>query len=695
MAVILITGGSGLLGLNWAIRRRHIDEVHLVLHKRAAIIGGVKHHYVDLLDEKAISDLLKELSTDIVVNTVGLTDVDECEKNPQKSKIANHLVAESVAQACASHDCKLVHISTDHLFEGDKARATEASIPAPVNTYAIHKLAAEKAVLDACPTALVVRTTFFGWGPSYRRSFSDQIIDAFESNRSIQSFDDVFFSPLSTNRLIDLSHAVIQRGFVGRLHIGCGERVSKYAFTVKLAKACGYDANLIQPIQAARLRSKVKRPLDLSLSTKLLEEFLGTKPITIDEVLCDLVNDHGRRDEIKRIGTVIPYGKHYIDDDDIGAVIRSLKSGSLTQGPAIPAFEKRIADYVDARYAVAVSSATAGLHIVYKALGLNSSGSVLTSPITFVSTANAAVFCGGKARFSDIDRGTVNLDWRKVEEAISTHQDIVIVTPVIFGGATDGIPEVCVTSRAAGKFVVEDAAHGLGASYHCGAMVGSCKYSDCTVFSLHPVKSIAAGEGGVITTNNEGIYSKLLRLRSHGINKNDDPFLMSDRAFTDGIPNPWYYEMQEVGYHYRNTDIQISLASSQLDKIDHFLKRRRELVLRYREWSETLPFLSHAQAIDPYRSANHLFVAKIDFGAIGHNRNSFMRALRKKNIITQVHYIPVVMQPFYDGLGCSIDEYPEAGLFYENALSLPLYFGLEDAELSFVMKEIERLSKGG
>jgi dTDP-4-amino-4,6-dideoxygalactose transaminase len=177
----------------------------------------------------------------------------------------------------------------------------------------------------------------------------------------------------------------------------------------------------------------------------------------------------------------------------------------------------------------------------------------------------------------------VNLDPSKVEEAITTYQDIEVIAPVIFGGATDGIPEVCALAKAAGKLVVEDAAHGLGASYHCGAMVGSCKYSDCTVFSLHPVKSIAGGEGGVITTNDEAIYGKLLRLRSHGINKNDDPLVVTENAFTNGLRNPWYYEMQDVGFHYRNTDIQISLASSQLDKIEAFLSRRRELVRRYRD----------------------------------------------------------------------------------------------------------------
>jgi perosamine synthetase len=695
MAVILITGGSGLLGVNWAIHRRNVDDVHLVLHSRGVAINCVKNHHVDLSDLDATNDLLKELNPDIVIHTAGLTDVDECEINPKKSEIANYLIARSVARACANRACKLVHISTDHLFDGNSPKATEETVPNPQNVYATHKLAAEEAVLEVCPAALVVRTNFLGWGPSYRRSFSDKIIDTLEADNQIQSFDDVFFSPISITRLIDLVHEVLERDCFGRLHIGSGERISKYDFTVKLAKAFGFNGDYIQPVQAGRFRNSVKRPSDLSLSSKLLEGILDIVPITIDGVINDLLNDQQSRREVQRVGKVIPYGKHFIDNNDIEAVVKTLRSGWLTQGPAIPAFEQKIAEFVGARFAVAVSSATAGLHIAYKALGARPSRSVITSPITFVSTANAAVFCGATVRFSDVNPTTINLDAKRLDEQLKLHEDIEIVAPVLFGGAADGIPEVCKTAQKYGKKIVEDAAHALGAHYSNGARVGSCAYSDCTVFSLHPVKSIAAGEGGVVTTNDEDTYRSLLRLRSHGINKYDDPYLVTENAYTDGVLNPWYYEMQDVGYHYRITDIQASLALSQMSKLDLFLESRKNIVRKYRDWSTDLPYLEHAQSISVDASANHLFVAKIDFSSMRQTRNSLMRELKKRNIVTQVHYIPVVMQPYYSRSKVSLEDLPVAKSYYEHALSLPLYHGLTEDDFTFVCQTIEALAISG
>lgn len=692
MSVILITGGSGLLAINWAIQRRHTDQVHCLMNHRMISIDGVTSHRADLADPVATKTLVEEIAPNIIVHTAGLTDVNQCECDAERSRIANVEIARNMAQICADLSIKLIHISTDHLFDGTAPFASEDDPAAPQNIYARHKLEAEKAVLEQHQDALIVRTTFFGWGPHYRRSFSDKILDTLENKGDLHMFDDVFFTPLSTRRLIDLSHQVADKGCSGIINICGGERISKYDFSVKLAKAFGHDADFIQPVQTARQRHPVTRPKDLSLSSLQMNELLGIGPVTIDEVIDDLKADLICRDEIFRLGKVIPYGKHFIDETDIDAVVKTLKSGFLTQGPTIPAFEQKIAEYVGVRYAVAVSSATAGLHLAYKALGLGPGQSVLTSPITFVSTANAAEFCGGQARFADIDLKTVNLDFKCAEKAIALHDDIAIVAPVLFGGAADGMPELATMARSKGKKIVEDAAHALGAKYQCGAMVGSCKYSDCTVFSLHPVKSISAGEGGIITTNDKDIYMSLLRLRSHGINKNDDPFLVKENAFTDGDVNLWYYEMRDIGFHYRITDIQISLALSQLDKLDAFIQRRRALVHRYREWCRQLPFLEHAQDIDPDCSANHLFVGAFDFEKIDFNRNRFMHAMRANNIITQVHYIPVVMQPHYANQGNRIEDFPAAAAYYDKALSLPLYYALEDAELEHVMRVIERLA---
>jgi len=688
---ILITGGSGLLALNWAVRCRDEHDIHLTIHSRDITIEGTTTHRTQLDNEAEFVRLIEKVRPELVIHTAGLTDLEKCEASPEKSEHANVRLASVVALACAKTDTSLLHLSTDHLFDGNEPCIGENAEVRPLNVYARHKAAAEAVILSHKPDALVVRTSFFGWGPVYRKSLSDLILNSLEAGEVFNMFDDVFFTALSTSRLVELSMKAVESGLSGIINICSGERISKYHFSVKLAKTFGFDHELIQPVQAARLQGKVVRPLDLSLSNKRMLSLLGVSDISTDDILEDLKQDQIARSEIGQIGKIIPYGKHYVDELDIAAVSRTLKSGFLTQGPTIAAFEERIAEYVGAKFAVAVSSATAGLHLSYLALGLGPGKAMLTSPITFVSTANAALFCGAEVRFADVNKSTINISYTEVEKMLAQDRAISIVTPVIFAGATDGIPEVATLAKSQGKLVVEDAAHGLGASYFCGALVGSCKYSDCTVFSLHPVKSIAAGEGGIVTTNNEDIYRSLLRLRSHGINKSDDVFRHQHAAYTNGRVNLWYYEMNALGYHYRLTDIQASLALSQMDKLSDFVARRRLLAHRYVLWIEDHLFIRRAQLIDIDRSANHLFTVSIDFEGIGMTRNDVMRSLRESGIITQVHYMPVVEQPYYHDRGFSGDGYPHAQKYYENTLSLPLYFSLSDDDFGYVTSKLSAM----
>ena len=278
---------------------------------------------------------------------------------------------------------------------------------------------------------------------------------------------------------------------------------------------------------------------------------------------------------------IIPYGKHFIDQADIKEVVKVLKSNSITQGPIIDIFEKKIAKYVNAKYAVAVSSCTAGMHISLIACGIKRNKKVLTTPLTFVSTANVIKFCEANLDFVDIDKKNLNLSLDILKKNFLQKKikfDAII--PVHFAGnAFDTKKLRKILNKK--TFIIEDAAHALGSKYTDGNMVGSSKYSDLTVFSLHPVKTIACGEGGVVTTNNKKLYKKLLRLRSHGINKLDDKFLNKRNAFSGKRKNPWYYEMQELGYHYRLTEIQAALGISQMNKINKFLRKRREISKTY------------------------------------------------------------------------------------------------------------------
>ncbi len=663
-------------------------EVHILLNNRVLQIKGVTAHKIDEKTSTNVHKIINKIEADIIVNCAGYTDVDGCEDNPEKSREANVEFASVVASAAEKSGAKLVHISTDHLFDGTKSFASEQCPPNPLNVYAQHKFEAEEVILKSCPDALICRTNFVCWGPTYRASFIDNIIYPLRNGKVTHAFDDVFFTPVSVSQLVEMMLKLISKNEKGIFNLSNNERVSKYEFATRLSQAFSLESSQIQPVQAFRRKNRAIRPFDLSLSNDLVRQTIKIVGYDIASTIADLGTEYSQIDEILSIGKTLPYGRHHIDEEDIRAVENTLRGGILTQGPMIEKFEQRLADYTGSRYAVAVSSATAGLHLSYLALGLSKGKSVLTSPITFVATANAAHFCGGNARFADIDSKTKNISYSTAKIAIQKHPDIHIVAPVLFGGATDGMVEVMQLAKKSGKLIVEDAAHALGASYPCGSKVGSCSYSDCTVFSLHPVKSIAAGEGGVITTNNEQIFRRLLRLRSHGINKMDDKFLNLKNAYTEGIENLWYYEMTELGFHYRITDLQAALALSQLAKIDTFMKRREELVNKYQSYFGSSERVSIAQHVNVKNSANHIFPIAVDFGQKARKRNQLMQRLRNRGIITQVHYIPVVMQPFYQSLGEKARNYPESLSYYDKCLSLPLYYGLSDADQKKVIEAL-------
>ena len=385
---------------------------------------------------------------------------------------------------------------------------------------------------------------------------------------------------------------------------------------------------------------------------------------------------------------MIPYGRHFIDEDDIQAVVEVLRNAALTQGPMVQAFEDAVATYVGARYAVAVSSATAGLHLAALAAGVGSGTSLITSPITFVASANAALYAGAEAAFCDIDPATINMCPDNLRDALRKHPNARAVIPVHYAGLPCDMPAIKAICDAAGTVVIEDAAHALGARYIDGQRVGCCAHSLMAVFSFHPVKNIATGEGGMITTNDEPTYRRLLRLRSHGINKLTDSFQLPEQATTGGIENLWYYEMQELGFHYRITDIQCALGLSQLKKLDQFLARRTALARSYDQAFAGMQTIRPAQSLGRDRSGHHLYVLRIDYETAKISRAELMRSLKAKQIVTQVHYIPVPAHPHYQRLGFKIEDYPKAKSYYQDALSIPLFVGLKDEDQQLVVNSL-------
>jgi UDP-4-amino-4,6-dideoxy-N-acetyl-beta-L-altrosamine transaminase len=364
---------------------------------------------------------------------------------------------------------------------------------------------------------------------------------------------------------------------------------------------------------------------------------------------------------------------------------------SLTQGSKIEEFEESVSNYVGAKYAVAVSSATAGLHLAVMALNLPKDSEIITSPISFVASSNAILYSGHQPRFVDIERESLNLDLNLVEKECSSSNRVRAVIPVHFAGTPCDMSRLYDLSVTKGFKLVEDAAHALGASYANGKKVGSCEYSEMTVFSFHPVKSITTGEGGMVTTNSLDLYKKLLRLRSHGINKLNDDFEFDLNSKSKGLINPWYYEMQELGFNYRLTEIQAALGISQLRRLDKFIKKRASKVSWYRKAILASPYLKAAQDPSTLSSANHLFPVRIDFSKIQISKARLIHSLREKGINPQVHYIPIPMHPYYQKLGFEIESFPEALSYYHESLSLPLFPRLRRSQQKRIIRVLNQI----
>lgn len=372
--------------------------------------------------------------------------------------------------------------------------------------------------------------------------------------------------------------------------------------------------------------------------------------------------------------SLIPYGRQELSKEDIDAVVDVLRSDWLTQGPAVERFERLVANYCGAEYAVAVNSATSALHIACLAAGLQPGDGLWTSPNTFVASANCALYCGALPYFVDIDPRSYNLDEHCLEEKLACAKRDgrlpQVVIPVHFAGQPCEMEHIASLSERYGFTVIEDASHALGGRYR-NTRIGSCTYSAMTVFSFHPVKIITTGEGGMILTNRRDHYEKLMRLRSHGITR--DPSLMSGPSH-----GPWYYEQIELGFNYRMSDIQAALGASQIERLDEFIERRQRLARRYDEGLKELPVVLPWRHPDNY-SALHLYVLRLHCTVSGKSKLKVFEELRKAGINVNLHYIPVHMQPYYRQLGFNPGDYPRAEEYYEEALTLPLFPGLTDS----------------
>ena len=385
---------------------------------------------------------------------------------------------------------------------------------------------------------------------------------------------------------------------------------------------------------------------------------------------------------------MIPYGKQSIDQKDIEAVIDVLKSDFITQGNQVPRFEDIVSSYVNSKFSVAVSSGTSALHIACLALGLKPSDTVWTVPNTFVASANCALYCGAKIDFVDIHNSSFNIDISDLESKLKKAKDQSslpkILIPVHFSGQPTAQEDLWKLSKEYGFKIIEDATHSIGASRN-GEKVGSCKWSDITIFSFHPVKIITTAEGGMALTNDTEIASNLRLYRSHGIVRENESLEIKDKG-------PWYYEQQFLGYNYRMTELSAALGIRQMEKIDKFVSKRNELAERYEGQLKNLPLVTPKLEKGNY-SSWHLYVIRFDFNEVRLSYESLFKALREEGIGVNLHYLPVHLQPYYKKMGFKEGDFPNAELHACSSISIPIFPGMTVKQQDYVIKTLDKILK--
>lgn len=387
--------------------------------------------------------------------------------------------------------------------------------------------------------------------------------------------------------------------------------------------------------------------------------------------------------------SIIPYGRQDISQADIDAVVAVLKSDFLTQGPAVPAFEKAVVDYCGAQHAVAVNSATSALHIACLALGVGQGDIVWTTPITFVASANCALYCGATIDFVDIDSQTFNMSVKCLEEKLVLAEKIgklpKVLIPVHLCGQPCDMATIYALSQKYGFKIIEDASHAIGGKYK-GEPIGNCRYSDITVFSFHPVKIITTAEGGMALTNDSYLAKCMQLLRSHGITRDESDM-------THAPDGPWYYQQIDLGYNYRMTDLQATLGLSQMRRLDEFVAKRHVIAKRYNHLLADLPVNTPWQHEDSY-SGLHLYVIRLKLAEIDKTHRQVFEALRALGVGVNLHYIPVYFQPYYENLGFKAGYCLKAEQYYAEAISLPMYPSLsevqQDLVITLLLKEVEK-----
>lgn len=710
---ILITGVSGLLGSNLAWYFRKDNTVLGVYGQHQVAIAGVRTIGADLTQPFAVRSIIEEFEPNVVIHCAAITEIDKCEHDRKLAESVNVLAVRHLVRILKGTKAKLVHISSDAVYDGVKGQHKETDRLRPLSFYALTKCRAEKEALKHKNT-LVVRTSFYGWNSISRdkRSLAEVILEHLRAQKRFQGFTDVYTGLIYTFDLAKLLDLAVRKNLKGIYNFVCSTFLTKYDFAVKLSRLFGCDESLIDSVSVDNSHFTAQRSKKLTLSTAKLSQALKIKIPTLEESLKNFHRDFeeglpqvlqdGPLSENYPLLDGIPYGRQSIDEEDIRVVVEVLKSKNLTQGPKVVEFEMQLCELTGAKFAVAVNSGTSALHIACLAAEIGPGDEVMTSPNTFVASANCVAYCGGRPVFADINPKTYNINPVEIERKINKQTKAII--PVHFAGQSCDMEAIEKIVRSNEKkyghkiYIIEDACHALG-SFYKGTKVGSGRYSDMAVMSFHPVKHITTGEGGCVLTNDRNLHRKLSYFRSHGITSDSDEFLYPENALERNedseeelIKKPWYYEQNCLGYNYRITDIQCALGISQLRKMNRFRLKRRHIVDQYNEAFKEIDSIQTPFEEDFCDSNFHLYVLLFDFDQTGMSRARLMIELKQRGVQTQVHYIPVHTQPFYrKNFGTNWGDCPEAEAYYQRCLSIPLYPQMTPDDTGKVISTIKEL----
>ena len=679
METMLITGVSGLLGHSLARLFADACNVVGVYRTHPVRIPGVRCVACDLADYPSTRALIADAAPDVVVHCASRTDVDGMELDPEGAWTANVRTTRNVVDALRDTDARLVFLSTDSVYPGDEGPYGEDGPCLPRNVYGRTKLEAEGVALGR-PGTLVLRTNLFGWNLLRKRSIAEWFLAALESGEGCVGFEDARFNGIYCRLLGVLVCKCLERGLSGVYNCASRDAMSKYRFGCELARTFGHDPALIRPgsIEGAHLGAP--RGHDMRMDMTALEAALGEPLPTMTDSIEAFAADHRAglparwRESMAGLPDHVyfpqrenlPYGGQCIDEDDVRAVCRVLRSAYLTTGPTVGQFEEAVCAVAGARHGVAVSSGTAALHAAMFALGIGPGDEVIVPAMTFAASANCVLYQGGTPVFADVDPDTLLMDPASAQAAITPRTRAIIA--VDYAGQPCEWEALRAQADRHGLALVADGCHALGASL-AGRPVGTL--ADMTCFSFHPVKHVATGEGGMVVTDDDALAERLRLFRNHGITTDSR---QREEA------GSWFYAMEELGYNYRLTDIQSALGLSQMAKLPAFLARRREIAALYDAAFAGTP-VRPLRLLPGREHAYHLYVVRLE------NRDHVFDTLRAQGIGVNVHYIPVHLHPYYrEHLGTAPGDCPAAERAYGEILSLPIFVGMTDEDAGRVVE---------